>query len=147
MFAPISKTQTVEYTVRFWTAQTAAPKPQARNRSEPSDTTRARLLECVEPLWHSRFVVTLVIFLFGLIIGSFLNVCIVRIPAEESIVRPRSHCPVCQSAIKPFDNIPVLSWLLLGGKCRKCGTRISFFYPAIEILTGLLFVGVYRIFG
>jgi len=82
-----------------------------------------------------------------MLIGSFLNVCIVRIPAEESIVRPRSHCPVCQSSIKAFDNIPVLSWVVLGGRCRNCGTRIAILYPAIEIVTGLLFVGVYRIFG
>jgi leader peptidase (prepilin peptidase)/N-methyltransferase len=82
-----------------------------------------------------------------MIIGSFLNVCIVRIPAEESIVRPRSHCPACQTAIRPLDNIPLLSWLALGGRCRKCRTRISILYPAVEILTGLLFVSVYRIFG
>ncbi len=91
--------------------------------------------------------VTLIIFLLGMMIGSFLNVCIVRIPAEESVVRPRSHCPVCQNAIRPLDNIPLISWLLLGGRCRTCRTPISILYPAVEIMTGMLFAGVYRIFG
>ncbi len=75
-------------------------------------------------------------FLFGLIIGSFLNVCILRIPAGESIVRPGSRCPRCHKAIAFYDNIPVLSWLLLGGKCRNCKAKISPMYPAIELLTG-----------
>jgi len=87
------------------------------------------------------------IFLFGLIIGSFLNVCILRIPARESIVKPSSRCPVCKTPIKPYDNIPVLSWLLLGGKCRNCHTKISPLYPLIELTTGGLFLLAYIDFG
>ena len=80
------------------------------------------------------------VFLFGLIIGSFLNVCIVRIPGGKSIVTPASACPGCGSPVKPYDNIPVLSWLLLGGKCRSCRKPISAMYPAVELLTGLFFL-------
>ena len=87
------------------------------------------------------------IFLLGLVIGSFLNVCILRIPAEESIVLPPSHCPACQAQIKPYDNIPVASWLLLGGRCRKCKAPISPMYPLVELLTGLLFLACYLWFG
>ena len=83
----------------------------------------------------------------GLIIGSFLNVCILRIPAGLSVVRPSSRCPKCHAEIKPYDNIPVLSWLILGGKCRGCKTTISPMYPAIEFLTGVLFVVCYLLFG
>ncbi len=85
--------------------------------------------------------------LFGLVIGSFLNVCIVRIPEGKSIVMPASACPKCGAAIKPWDNIPVVSWLLLGGKCRACKTKISWMYPAVELLTGALFWGCYYAFG
>jgi leader peptidase (prepilin peptidase)/N-methyltransferase len=87
------------------------------------------------------------IFLLGLIIGSFLNVCILRIPRGESIVRPSSRCPKCHAAIMPYDNIPVLSWLVLGGKCRKCKAKISPLYPGIELLTGALFLVCYLLFG
>jgi leader peptidase (prepilin peptidase) / N-methyltransferase len=87
------------------------------------------------------------VFLFGLIVGSFLNVCILRIPKAESIVLPASHCPVCNTAIKPYDNIPVLSWLVLRGQCRKCKTRISILYPIVELLTGTLFLACYLAFG
>jgi leader peptidase (prepilin peptidase) / N-methyltransferase len=85
---------------------------------------------------------TLCIFfgLCGLLLGSFLNVCIVRLPAGESIVRPRSHCRQCGQAIAGWDNIPVLSWLLLGASCRACGARISWLYPAIELITCGLFI-------
>jgi leader peptidase (prepilin peptidase) / N-methyltransferase len=86
-------------------------------------------------------------FLFGLLIGSFLNVCILRIPREESIVLPPSHCPACGADIKPYDNIPVVSWLILRGRCRKCKAPISAQYPAVELLTGLLFAGCYLMFG
>ena len=86
-------------------------------------------------------------FLFGIVIGSFLNVCITRIPAGVSIISPASRCPRCQSPIKPYDNIPVFSWLLLGGKCRNCHEPISPMYPAIEFLTGFLFVLTYYEFG
>ncbi|HNT96883.1 MAG TPA: prepilin peptidase [Elusimicrobiales bacterium] len=76
--------------------------------------------------------------LFGLIIGSFLNVCIARVPAGQSIVKPRSRCPSCGTPIRSRDNIPVLSFVLLGGKCRSCGARISWRYPAVEVLAGAL---------
>jgi leader peptidase (prepilin peptidase)/N-methyltransferase len=79
---------------------------------------------------------------FGLVIGSFLNVVIWRVPRKESIVRPPSHCPTCQRPIRPRDNVPVLSWLLLGGKCRYCQSGISWRYPLVELLTGVLFAAV-----
>jgi leader peptidase (prepilin peptidase)/N-methyltransferase len=78
-------------------------------------------------------------FAFGTIIGSFLNVVIHRLPLEESIVLPSSHCPQCQSAIQFYDNVPILSWLALRGRCRGCRTPISYRYPLVELLTGLVF--------
>jgi leader peptidase (prepilin peptidase)/N-methyltransferase len=87
------------------------------------------------------------VFLLGLVIGSFLNVCIRRIPREESVVLPASRCPACHAPIKPYDNIPVLSWLLLGGQCRNCKAEISALYPVVELLTGLLFAACYLVFG
>ncbi len=98
-------------------------------------------------VWQIQSVIPLGAFLFGLIIGSFLNVCILRIPADKSIVLPASSCPKCGKAIAPYDNIPVVSWLLLGGKCRSCKTRISAMYPAVELLTGLLFLACYFVYG
>ena len=86
-------------------------------------------------------------FLFGIVIGSFLNVCISRIPEGESIISPASHCPRCQTPIKPHDNIPVLSWILLRGKCRNCHLPISPMYPIVEFLTGLFFVLTCYTFG
>lgn len=83
----------------------------------------------------------------GLAIGSFLNVVIHRFPLGQSIVFPASHCPGCQSPIRPLDNIPLLSYLLLHGKCRQCGTQISLRYPAVEFLTGLVFAGIAIRFG
>ncbi|MCD6404202.1 MAG: prepilin peptidase, partial [Planctomycetes bacterium] len=80
---------------------------------------------------------------FGLIVGSFLNVCIYRLPREESLIYPPSHCPKCYQPIRAEDNIPVLSWLLLRGKCRFCGQRISIIYPAVELFTGALFAFYY----
>jgi leader peptidase (prepilin peptidase)/N-methyltransferase len=98
-------------------------------------------------LWQSLRVIPLGVFLLGLVIGSFLNVCILRIPADKSIVLPASSCTKCGKAIAPYDNIPVLSWLFLGGKCRNCKTKISVMYPAVELLTGLLFLACYFVFG
>ena len=80
--------------------------------------------------------------IFGAIIGSFLNVVIHRLPLEESIVFPNSRCPSCGAALAFYDNIPVLSYVVLGGKCRGCKERISFRYPAVELLTAALFVAV-----
>jgi len=78
--------------------------------------------------------------ILGLLVGSFLNVVIWRVPRGESIVTPPSHCPSCDTPIRPYDNIPVVSWLLLRGKCRSCGAHISARYPFVEALTGVLFV-------
>src|ERR1700733_15126463 len=82
-------------------------------------------------------------FVIGSVIGSFLNVVIHRVPLEESIVFPNSACPKCKSGIKAYDNIPILSWLVLGGKCRNCKNPIAIRYPAVEFLTGALFALVF----
>lgn len=86
-------------------------------------------------------------FLLGAAIGSFLNVCIYRLPLGESIVFPASHCPACGTRIRPWDNIPLLSFLLLGGKCRSCRAAISFRYPLVELLNGLLTLALFLKFG
>ena len=75
------------------------------------------------------------IFTFGLAIGSFANVCIYRLPKKESVVFPVSHCTACSAPVRPFDNIPVISYLKLGGKCRDCKESISVIYPVIEAIT------------
>ncbi len=80
------------------------------------------------------------IFVLGTAVGSFLNVVIHRVPNEMSVVFPNSACPKCKNPIKPYDNIPILSWLVLGGKCRNCKASISARYPAVEALTGLIFL-------
>ncbi len=85
--------------------------------------------------------------ILGLVIGSFLNVCIYRLPREKSIVVPSSACPWCQKPIKPWDNIPVLSYLLLRGKCRSCGEKISLRYPFVELLNGALYWATFKEFG
>jgi len=85
--------------------------------------------------------------ILGLVFGSFLNVCITRLPAGESIVRPRSHCPRCGHAIRWYDNVPVLSYVLLGGRCRDCRVRISALYPLVEILTAGFLVLDYAVNG
>lgn len=84
---------------------------------------------------------------FGLLIGSFLNVVIWRVPRGESIVRPPSHCPMCNTAIQPRDNVPVVSWLLLRGRCRHCHAPISSRYPLVEMGTGVLFAVLGGWFG
>lgn len=86
-------------------------------------------------------------FIFGSIIGSFLNVCIYRIPKQESIVYPGSHCTSCDESISFYNNIPILSYLFLNGKCAKCGDKISIQYPFVELLTGLLFLSTVFVFG
>jgi leader peptidase (prepilin peptidase)/N-methyltransferase len=80
-----------------------------------------------------------VVGLLGLLVGSFLNVVIYRVPIGKSIVTPPSACPTCGEHIKPWDNVPVISWLILRGKCRNCGEKISARYPIVELLTGALF--------
>jgi len=80
--------------------------------------------------------------LFGLAFGSFLNVCSFRWPRDESVVRPGSRCPSCGAGIRWYDNVPVLSWILLRGRCRSCGARVSLQYPLVELATGLIWAGV-----
>jgi len=87
------------------------------------------------------------LFLFGLCIGSFLNVCIYRLPLEASIVKPRSKCPRCDTPIAFYDNIPILSYLLLRGRCRNCRVPIGIRYPLVEVLTAILTVCVFMVFG
>ena len=86
-------------------------------------------------------------FIFGAVVGSFLNVCIYRLPKEESVVFPPSHCPKCDYKIRFYDNIPIVSYLMLGGKCRSCKTRISLQYPAVELINGLLTLFLFIKFG
>ena len=90
-----------------------------------------------------HFVLALVIFALGSCVGSFLNVCVYRIPIGLSVLRPRSRCPRCSTAIWPCDNLPVLGWLILGGRCRHCRAMISSRYPIVELTVGLLFAGPY----
>src|SRR4051812_9809130 len=80
--------------------------------------------------------------LFGLVIGSFLNVVAHRLPRGASLVKPRSACPNCGTPVRPYDNVPVLSWLLLRGRCRDCSTPISGRYPLVEAGTGVLWLAV-----
>lgn len=91
--------------------------------------------------------INVIIFIMGLCVGSFLNVCIFRIPEEKSIAYPPSGCPSCGNRLKPMDLIPVLSYIALGGKCRSCKARISVQYPLIELFTGLLWLFVYNRYG
>ncbi|MGA8432967.1 MAG: prepilin peptidase [Candidatus Sulfotelmatobacter sp.] len=95
----------------------------------------------MDPLFSSA------IFFFGLVFGSFLNVCIYRLPLGLSVVTPRSACPKCKQPIAFYDNVPVLSWLILRGRCRHCKTGISARYILIELLTGSLFLACYWYFG
>ena len=98
--------------------------------------------------WRSSEVLLfyLLIFVLGLGFGSFANVCIYRIPRGESIIRPGSYCPKCGKQINWYDNIPLISYAVLGGKCRYCRRRISLRYPLIELITGFLFLITYRNF-
>src|SRR5947209_17289525 len=79
---------------------------------------------------------------FGLMIGSFLTVVAYRVPRGESLVRPRSRCTACGAEVRPYDNVPVLSWLLLRGRCRSCRAQISVRYPIVELLTAVVFSAV-----
>ncbi len=90
---------------------------------------------------------TVVAGLFGLVIGSFLNVCIYRLPRRESVTWPGSHCTACQRPLAWYENIPVFSWLVLRGRCRTCGERISAIYPIVEIVTATVFAAAAAIYG
>jgi leader peptidase (prepilin peptidase)/N-methyltransferase len=83
----------------------------------------------------------------GLVLGSFLNVCIYRLPRGKSIVRPGSACPACAAPLRWWENLPGLSWVLLGGRCSRCGVRISLRYPLVEGLSGILALGLWHAYG
>ena len=85
------------------------------------------------------------VFIVGTVVGSFLNVCIYRIPWEKSVIWPGSRCPKCWNSIAVRDNVPVLGWLALRGECRNCGAPISMRYPLVELLVGLLFLAAYYV--
>ena len=95
------------------------------------------------PTWLELLTITV----FGLCIGSFLNVCAYRLPLGESVVHPRSRCPSCGRMLTWFDNLPVVSWVVLGGRCRTCRKPVSWMYPAVEIVTALAFVVTYLTYG
>ena len=91
--------------------------------------------------------ISIAAFLMGSVVGSFLNVCIYRIPRGLSIIWPSSRCPLCKIPIRPHDNIPIISFLVLGGRCRNCGERIPFRYPAVEMMNALLYVAAVWRYG
>jgi leader peptidase (prepilin peptidase) / N-methyltransferase len=101
-----------------------------------------------QKLYTSAVTLLVAIFcvLFGLAFGSFLNVCIARLPRHESIVRPASHCPACAKPIRAWDNLPLLSWIILRGRCRNCGWPIPWRYPLVELGTAILFLLAYLTF-
>ncbi|MCA9736375.1 MAG: prepilin peptidase, partial [Gemmatimonadetes bacterium] len=90
---------------------------------------------------------TLLAGVFGLLLGSFLNVCTFRWPQEESVVSPRSRCGSCGATIAWYDNVPVLSWIFLRGRCRQCRTSVSVQYPLVEVATGLIWAGSVHALG
>ncbi len=89
----------------------------------------------------------IVVFIFGAVVGSFLNVCIYRIPRKKSIIYPPSGCPRCEKPIRFYDNIPLVSYLVLKGKCRDCKAPISFRYFVVELITAVIFMFIYRRWG
>jgi leader peptidase (prepilin peptidase)/N-methyltransferase len=99
------------------------------------------------PLFFIHNIIPVFIFIFGALVGSFLNVCIYRLPSGASIVFPSSHCPKCKAKIKPYDNIPIFSYIILGGKCRSCRERFSARYPLIELISALFALFLYLKFG
>lgn len=88
-----------------------------------------------------------VVFVFGCLVGSFLNVCIYRLPRRLSVVRPGSHCPRCKTSIQMWENIPILSYLILRGRCRTCKAKIPLTYPLVEAITGTLLVLIWQHYG
>ena len=93
------------------------------------------------------WMITFVAGLFGMVLGSFLNVCSLRWPQDQSVVSPPSHCPRCDEPVRWYDNVPVWSWIALRGKCRWCGEAISIQYPLVELATGLVWAGVFAVHG
>ena len=94
-----------------------------------------------------EIVTVAVLFLVGLLIGSFLNVCIYRLPRKESVVWPASHCATCNRDLSWYENIPVASWVVLGGRCRTCRQPISMAYPLVELITAAVYAGAYAVYG
>jgi len=92
-------------------------------------------------------IIAVFVAVFGLVFGSFLNVVIHRLPSGQSLFRPRSRCPQCLAPIRAYDNLPLLSYLILGGRCRHCRRRIPLTYPLVELLTGACFLTLHRAFG
>src|SRR5690242_18240437 len=91
--------------------------------------------------------VAVLLTVFGLAVGSFLNVCIYRLPRRESLNWPASHCTSCDRPLSWYENVPIVSWLLLRGRCRTCGAAISPIYPIVELITGAVFLAGYRLYG
>ena len=87
------------------------------------------------------------VFVLGLVIGSFMNVCIYRIPKGESVLTVRSHCTSCKTDIKWYDLVPVISYLILGGRCRNCKAKISVRYPLVEFINGACWLLLYKLLG
>ena len=100
-------------------------------------------IQTIEAAGEAFWFLSVAIFVFGSCIGSFLNVCIWRIPRDESLISPSSHCPKCGHSLSWFENIPLFSWLCLGGRCRKCRESISFRYFFVELFTAMLFLLVW----
>lgn len=98
-------------------------------------------------LWGQPLIFELFVLFFGMAVGSFLNVCIYRLPRSLSLIRPRSMCPNCHAKIAFYDNVPVASYLWLRGRCRHCGTAISLRYPLVELVSGLFAVAIFARYG
>ena len=99
------------------------------------------MIELMEPL------ISVFVFALGLVLGSFLNVCIYRLPLGDSVVHPRSRCPSCEAPIYWYQNVPVVSWLALRGRCARCEARISVRYPVVEMISGLALLTLWLVFG
>jgi leader peptidase (prepilin peptidase) / N-methyltransferase len=119
------------------------PQPRSRRFNRTSSRTSGFILLTT----LSLDMLQLAAFILGTIVGSFANVCIFRIPARQSVVRPRSSCPACHEPIRSYDNIPILSYLILRGHCRHCGVPISLRYPVVEALTGTAALAVFALDG
>lgn len=102
---------------------------------------------CPGIFYFMDFLIIIFIFLLGMAFGSFFNVCIYRLPRKESLIFPNSHCPHCNVKIKPYHNIPIVSFLLLKGKCADCGAGIHWHYFLVELITPLLFIAVFLVYG
>src|SRR5262245_4323487 len=126
------------------TCQTSTPRSRARSSRPPPR------LDCEDVSAPARYTardMVAVPLIFGLVIGSFLNVVIARLPEGRSIWRPRSSCPRCGTQIAWYDNIPLLSFVILRGRCRACGQAIALRYPLVEAATGALFALAFLVFG